>query len=417
MVARFQSGQLFTLVTFSLLGCGEESSKADSGSSAMSVGGNAGASAGGAVGGLGASGGAAGEGGSGEGAGSFVLSPDNLTGQDEDPAVLREQDGAISVAWYSNRNGLGPDGREDKEIFLVRTTDGDTWSAPLQLTSHPTEWSFYPSLAQSQDGAVHLAWWLMTLTPPGCTPSVDCTGNSNTLMYATSPDWESWNLEAAEAITTGPGDWLPSILYDSVGDRLLVYFAAVARNAQSVVTPGDAVLRIFAVSRDAGGWSEPFSLSGNVNATGTHNTFPYVVQRADGSFVMTWTRYDGSGGSGVLDVLSQPSSQTMLATSSNGATWSDPIALSGEGLNVFPQLYADHAGVWLATWLTTAFSPDGDQVEMVLGGTIPDDLAMRLEIAGYTAKLVASATPGVFFGASVIGSNPNQKIEGAFFRK
>jgi hypothetical protein len=348
---------------------------------------------------------------------SFILSADNLSAQDEDPTLLREQTDALSLAWYSNRNGLQADGREDKEIFLVRTTDDATWSAPMQLTRDATEWSFYPSLAQSQDGAVHLAWWRMTLTPIGCTPDVDCAGNQNNVMYSSAADWSAWNVDTSQAITSGPGDWLPSMVYDRVGDRLLVYFAAVARDAAGVITTGDSTLRIFVVIRQSNVWSAVTPLIGEVNAAGSHNTFPYVAQQSDGQFLMTWTRYDGSGGSGVLDLLGEPSAQTMLSTSSDGVTWSTPVEMSGTGLDVFPTLYEDHAGSWFLTWLTTAFAPGGNQVELAVGGTYPDGVVMRPEVAGYTGKIVATVTPGLFLAASVTGSTPTQKIDGRFFRK
>ena len=83
---------------------------------------------------------------------AFTLSPGNPTGQDEDPAILLARDRSLYVAWYSDRLGVN-----DKEIFLVRTTDGMTWTdPPIRVTRHD-DWAFYPTLAQDPTGTIHIA--------------------------------------------------------------------------------------------------------------------------------------------------------------------------------------------------------------------------------------------------------------------
>ena len=349
----------------------------------------------------------------------FTLSTGNPSGQDEDPAVLRAADGSLYAAWYSNRNGSQPDGREDKEIFLSRTTDGAMWTDPPVQVTRDDEWSFYPALAQGGDGAVHAVWWRVRLIPQGCTPAVDCTGTDNRIVHKRSPDGVTWQLDAETEIASGPGDWLPSVVYDSVADRMLVYFAAVVRDAAGNTDFGETITRIYVVIDDGNGWSAPARLVG-VNPDTSHNTYPHVAQRADGTFVMTWTRYDSSAPSNVLQVIMEASTETMYSTSVDGISWTTPITLSGgsaEGaVDVFPWLHSDHAGAqWYVTWLSATTS--GVTVEMPVDGTYPDDRVERPELAGYTARVVATATPGVFFAAWVEGNDPVQSVIGRLFTK
>ena len=350
---------------------------------------------------------------------SFTLSPGNLTGQDEDPAILRALDGSLYVAWYSNRNGTQPNGVEDKEIFLVRSTDGVAWTdPPIQMTRHD-DWAFYPTLAQDESGVFHLAWWRVQLLPPGCDPGVDCTGTDNSIIYKSSPDGVTWDLDAETVITSGPGDWLPSIVHDGVADRLIVYFAAVARDASGNTDLGETTTRIYAVIRDAGGWSSPVRISG-VNPDTSHNTFPHVLQRGDGAYQMTWTRYDAAASSNVLQVIQEDSTDTMFSASSDGLTWTASVVMSDNGagpaIDVFPYLHADHDGAsWYVTWLS-ALGPAAT-VELAVGGVYPVDLVGRPEINGYTGRMVATSTPGVFWAVWVEGANPTQKIQSRFFLK
>lgn len=350
----------------------------------------------------------------------FELSTGNETGQDEDPAVLRANDGSLYVVWYSNRNGTQADGREDKEIFISRITDAVTWtSPPVQATDH-ADWAFFPSLAQDASGAFHLAWWRLRPVPDGCTPGVDCTGTENRIAYNSSADGLTWNPANATVIADGPGDWLPSVVYDAVADRVLVYFAAVARDANGNTNLGDSVLRIYVVIRDSqGNWTGPRRLAG-VNPDTSHNTYPQVVQQANGTFLMAWTRYDVAASSNPLAVITEDSTNTMVSTSIDGINWTSPVLMSdgaGTNIDVFPDLHANHAGTaWYVTWLSAQLT-NATNVELAIGGTYPDDVVERPVLEGYTARVVATPTPDVFLGVWVAGDDPTQNLEAVFFTK
>lgn len=351
--------------------------------------------------------------------GELTLSPGNTAGQDEDATILRARDGKLYVAWFSDRNGPQPDGVPDREIFLMRSSDGRTWTdPPVQVTRH-ARYAFAPSLGQDAGGAFHLAWWRVIPTPEGCVPGVDCNGGTiNRILYKSSPDGIAWDLDGETVVGDGPGDWLPSVVIDRIGHRKLVYFVSPVRDADGNVDLTERISRIY-VSIDAGsGFGPPQRVAG-VNADTSHNTFPFVVQAEDGDFLMTWTRYDGAAPFDVLHVISEPTTDTLFARSSDGVTFDTPVTMSGGGaLDVFPALYADQSAAWNVLWLTAApGASTGASIELAVGGSFPGDAVPRPELAGYTARVVATATPGIFWGVWVSGPTGQQKIRHRFFAR
>jgi hypothetical protein len=345
---------------------------------------------------------------------AFVVSTGNEAGQDEDPSVLVARDGALYVAFYSNRNGTDADGDIDREIFLARSPAGGAdFEAPIQVTDQDG-YAFYSSLAQTGDDALHLLWWQMTLVPEGCELSL--CGTENRILHNTSADGLTWD-PTATVVTEGPGDWLPSAVYDRERDRLLVYFAAVMRGADGEADASEALLRLYVSSYDALGWSRPTRLVG-VHGEGMHDSYPFVKQRSDGSFVLVWTRYSGESPSDVLQVISEPTTQVLSAVSNDGVSFSDVTFLSDEtpSIDVFPALFEDHSGGWFVNYITAA----GDSVrtvEVPFAGPYPDALVDRPEITGYTSRVAKTRTEGLFFAAWVEGAAPNQKVWGRLFER
>jgi hypothetical protein len=339
------------------------------------------------------------------------LSPGNLTGQDEDPSIVAARDGSLYAAWYSNRLGLQPSGRERKEIFVARSTDGVTWTDPPAQATESEEWSFYPSLAQDAGGAFHLTFMRWHLKPAGCVPSTPgcpggptcCTGLEKRVLYTSSPDGLTWDRANAQEIAAGPADELASLVAASDG-RLLVYYVSGYRH-------GDTDKQIFVRVREGAGWGSP-ALAAEVSSTSHHDTFPHVVERSPNDFLVTWTRYDLSAG----DTLFHPSMQTMLSTSTGGLVWTPPVVLSGEAdpptVDVFPYAYPDHSrGTWFVAWVTP-----GGVVDLPVGGTYPGDLE-PLDLPGYTPRIAPTVTPGIYFAAWAEGEEPRQKVRYRFFAK
>jgi hypothetical protein len=255
----------------------------------------------------------------------------------------------------------------------------------------------------------HLAWWQWR-----------DGGTDNRIVYKSSPDGVAWDLDHDTTIAAGPGDFLPSLVVDRLSGRLLVFFASPSRNASGSVDLGDLTFRLYVVIHDAAGWGPPRRLEG-IGADTSHHSYPFAVQRDDGVFLMTWTRYRAAS-LDVLRVVQEPSTETMFSTSSDGIRWNAPAVLSegaGSAIDVFPSLYADHArATWRVLWLTAPpGATSGTTVEMAAGGTYPADLVRRPEVAGYTGRVLATATPGIYWGAWVSDPEPRQKVRYRFFSR
>jgi hypothetical protein len=321
-----------------------------------------------------------------------VLSAGNEGGQDEDPSLLREADGQLALAWYSNRAG-------GKELFITHSADGQSWSAPIQVTRSDGD-SFYPSLGQEPAGTFHLAWWRVR--------HVGLFGTNNQILAKSSPDGVTWDLDQEEVVAGGPGDFVPCLVHDRVGSRRLVYFASPTRGADGSVDLGGKTLRIYVSENSGNGWGPPRRLNG-VNDDASHDTFPFVVQREDGTFLMVWTRYSASASNDVLAVLSDTTTQTMASTSANGLDWEAPVVVSAGGdgaVDALPSLYPDFGGAsWTALWVTA-----GGELEASLDGAIPSAATPRPELAGYSARAAPLDDAGRFLGVWVAGASGRQKI-------
>jgi len=149
-----------------------------------------------------------------------------------------------------------------------------------------------------------------------------------------------------------------------------------------------------------------------------HDVYPHVVERAPGSFLMTWTRHATSA------PLFSTSAETMLSTSSDGLTWTAPIVASGPSpstIDVFPYLYPDHARQsWSVLWVTE---------NGVVTQQVPDPLPVNdldpanlgtLDIPGYTPRVAPSPTPGILWAAwaeYIVSGQPTQKIRQRFLAR
>jgi hypothetical protein len=326
--------------------------------------------------------------------------------QEEDPSVLVSRDGTLWVAWYSNRLGRHASGRERKEIFVSRSRDGLSWTTPAQATQSD-EWSFYPSLAQDASGAIHLAFMRWHLRPLGCVPGATgasaCTGIEKRILHSRSNDGLAWDAGAAEEVTQGPYDEVPTLLRTS-DDRLFLYYVSGYRQGN---TNKEIYLRV----RAGASWDAARPVAGVQSAT-EHDTYPHAAQTAANSFYLTWTRFDASAG----DVLIHASMQTMFATSSDGMTFSTPTLVSRDAnmpvVDVFPYLYSNHArSEWSIVWVT----PTGT-VSLPVTGTYPND-SVRLDLPGYTPRIAPTPTPGVYLAVWVEGTEPTQKVKYRFFSR
>lgn len=344
-----------------------------------------------------------------------LLSPGNLNGGDEDPTIARSSN-ALNVVWFSERNGTQPDGVVDRELFLQRSTDGRTFSTPQQITRAP-RFSFAPRITVDAQDQLHLVWWRVIPTPDGCTPGVDCNGGTiNRVLYKHSDTAGTFNADQEDLVAEGPGDWLPSIVIDRRNSQPRVYFASPVRNELGAVDLTQSTSRIYVVTFDGTRWSTPVMVQG-VNATTSHNTYPQIAQRSDGSFILVWTRYAlGNRNFDPNQVINEPTAETWYGESSDGINFTAMRQLSSNAVtDALPMLYQDHSGTWFALWQNAT----SGVVEAALSGANAFQRVARPEIAGNQPQVLATPTVGVFFGVYVNGAAGvgKEKIHFRYFTK
>lgn len=302
-------------------------------------------------------------------------------GNDEDPAVLRVADGSILVAWYSQNAA--------DRILISRTTDGVTWTIPTHVSAQLGK-NFGPALAQDASGKLHAVWfrWL-TGAPPG------------KIVHASSTDGITWSGETDVTTASATDDWVPSIAVAPDG-------ALVVAFARNTCPPPNTCYGI-ATSRSTDGgmtWSTPALpiTAGN----GFEHHLPALVNMGS-DLALAWSPYRDTAGAPWESV--QSGARISTTRSPQGTTWSQPDDITqsmSDAISTFPSLYRDHAGVMQLVYLqATAGGQSVVERPLVAG---PGALLVPLPLAGYSPKVVATPTPGVFLGAYVGGPDGQREV-------
>jgi len=313
-------------------------------------------------------------------------------GKDEDPSAVRAQDGTLFVAWFSERGG-------NADIYLTSTDDGVLWSDPLRVTTDAGG-DFNPHLIQDGQGTFHLTWFRWTAPFVGH------------IWYTSSADGLTWDPEAEVQVTevAGVDDWVPTIAQAADG-TLVICFVSEARDAGnptnelyvSVRRPGETV------------WEAAVPLA-TLNSPTEHDHLPFAA-RIGNQIRLVWERHDTSEALPWVN----PESDLFTATSSDGLTWSGPVRLTdepGDVVNLFPTLFAGHDGAWSYLWLSTrSGAPQVFEVPVAATGDYPQGLDARGELEGYSPRIVATATEGVYLGLWVQGPEGAQDIYYRFFER
>ncbi len=320
-----------------------------------------------------------------------VLSTGSPT-KDEDPSVLRARDGSMFVAWFSDRD----DGAGD--IYVERCASGTNWSNPARVTLDPGG-DFYPTLVQDDAGRFHLTWFRWYAYFRGH------------ILHSTSADGIHWNVADEESVTTDPDvdDWLPTPAFATDG-TMFIYFVSDVRDATNPTS------EIYVTSKGPAdvAWSPPDTLAG-INSATEHDQLPFVARTGSG-FTMAWVRHDTSEPIPYLN----PKSQLFIATSTNGTTWSAPLQVThdvGNVVNLFPQIFAD-GSVSKLLWLSNR---DGTPKVYELSLADADQYPARsVEVvlpSGYSHRIAATSTDGIFLGAWVQGSVGVEDVYYRFFAR
>lgn len=317
------------------------------------------------------------------------LTADNPA-EDEDPSVLVTADGLVVVTFFSRRGG-------NADLYVTTTRDGVTWTAARRLTSDPDD-DFYPQLIQDHAGRFHLTWFRRAPAP---------TYYAH-VRHASFDALPAAPIDGAQ-VTDAPGyleDWVPTIA-EAPSGRLVIVFASKLREPD--------LHHLFAITSDDGGatWSAPVGLA-DVNAVAAHDHLPFVA-RTDDVLTLTWVRHE-TDPTPWLDATSD----VMLATSSDGLAWSSPRAVTADDgagvVDVFPGLYRRHGGAWALAWVSTALAPGGSVVAVAVAdaATYPSG-RVELPLVGYSPRIVATPTPGVYLGVTVAGATGAQDVYARVF--
>lgn len=288
-------------------------------------------------------------------------------GGNEDPSVLVTDDGTLVVAYFSDEGG-------NPDLYLRTSRDGVTWTAPVQITTAP-EADFYPTLIEA-NGRFHLSWFRRDPPPT----------NYATVWYASTDDLSTWPTGVQVASGAPIEDQVPTIAATATG--LEIVFVSKLRGATGRQ-------ELYAVtSTDGAAWSAPTEL--DVNDPAQHDHLPVLVPSA-GGLTMAWVRCDDTE---PLLCLSN-SAELFTATSTDGLTWTSPAQVTSDTeIDVFPDLYATSDHDLALAWVTTAIDMNGSVVGLPLGGVYPTDRT-DLPLTGYSPKVAATHTPGVYLGAWV----------------
>ena len=319
-----------------------------------------------------------------------VLSVD-LPGNDEDPAVLLARDGSIYVAWFSESAG--------NDILISRTTDGAEWTAPMHVTTGAAT-DFGPSLTQDAAGYIHAVWFRWA----GATPPGRIVHNRS----IAPDDGLAWDARGEVDVThaSGTDDWVPSLTADVTGTLVVAF----ARN-----TCASPTCYGIAIATSVGGdaWTDP-AIVAVPAGSGVEHHLP-AIANVDGVLRLAWTAFDDTAAA-PWDGLTT-GAHIELFTSSSGATWTDRREVTARdpaAVSLFPTLYADHSGAWHVAWLAAdAAGQSAVEVPIDALGATPS----TLPISGYSPRIIATPTPGVYLAASVEGTATNREIMVSVFAR
>jgi hypothetical protein len=311
---------------------------------------------------------------SGSGTPPTILSVGSPT-KDEDPSVLRAADGTMYVAWFSDRGG-------NADIYVARSADRVTWSAPVRLGS--TQWAdFYPNLIQDRTGRLHLVWFQWVALRVG------------QIRHSSSLDGVTWAPEDFVTTEFLLDDWVPTIAEKPDGGLIVVLVAA--KRESSV---GNNQLYVVTRSPTQTAWSAPVSMS--VNSPTAHDHLPFIARTGSNELTLVWSRFTGDE-----DFITNPRSDLMLSRSADGVSWSAPITVTTDqrGQNLFAQLYQRHDGSWTLLWLSTRTGAQAMyEVPVLAAAGFPAGARINALLpAGYSHRLSTTPVAGQYLAAWVQG--------------
>ena len=246
---------------------------------------------------------------------------------DEDASILQARDGTLYLAWFTPVPGGA------HNLFIKTSRDAAQWTAPVRaIVSAEKDW--YPTLLQDHAGLFHMTWMR------------DSRGVRN-VWYSRSHDGLAW--QPARALTDErTADWAPVLSEDRAGRLWIVWVSQRTGNRELFVMFSD----------DRGGsWSTPQQITHDPG----EDDLPFLAQRADGTYALVWSRYDGREGQ---NWVTNHTADILSASSPDGLTWSAPRYITHDPpaqphLDSLPSLFRDAQGTDYVIWTTTRMVPGG----------------------------------------------------------
>ena len=281
------------------------------------------------------------------------------TAADDDPTLIRAQDGQYYLVFISDRSG-------NMDLWVTSSGDGVTWSAPVQITTDVNE-DLYPNLMQSADGAFHLVWHRFE----GLS-----TGQSH-LYYRTTLTPLDWGASETP-ITTGVVDDWDCKLIPVGASELRVYFSSAARSSNPTYNRDIYVVR----STDLGqNWGSP-AIS-NVSHVSQSDRYPAVLESAPGQFRMIFQRQD-------TDAILDATSDLFVADSTDGLTWNAPLQITSDPSDAVADVFANfYRAPLLHKWVMSWTSPAG-LISQPVGSGSSIELSPVLGMGGWSTRTSAA---------------------------
>jgi hypothetical protein len=304
-------------------------------------------------------------------------------GNDEDPAVLVAADGSLYVTWFSESEGF--------DIVISRSTDGQTWSPPVHISSGSAR-DFGPTLYQDVTGRIHAVWFRWDSGAPPGHLMHDASAPGDGLAWSTADENEVTTVGAWD-------DWVPSIAADDSGQMHVAF-------ARNTCPPPDECYGIYTTSSATGAvWSDPVPVV-QADATTEHH-LPSIAY-LDGELWLAWDPFDRAANT-PFDNSSTGSHISIMRYDTG--TWvdrGDITARDDNEVSLFPHLFAAHGGaphlLWLSAGPIAATNVEKGLAEL---DTEPRPLP---SLAGYSARLVATPTADVYLAAWVQGPDGEREV-------
>lgn len=328
-----------------------------------------------------------------EGGGPALSVPHHLTfgeGNNEDPSVLQAMDGRVYVAWFSSRGG-------QPDIWIKRSSS-PLERSPEKKVPDPIEWDdswsvtddvdgdFYPCLIQGRDGTFHLTWF-----------HIDMKAKRFSLRYANSKDGRKWSAPQ-KVFLKDEFDWVPTLMESRDGSLWIAWCSGRQGMNKEIL-----VIR----SRNGGtSWDAPIRVTDDPRA----DDLPFIYQRGDGSFLITWTRYDSKKG----EYYKNKTSEILFATSPDGLKWNQhpPVQITRDvEVDILSSVYSDQSGEGVrVVWVSGR--EGGSIVEVPISGTKLAVGSMRKVAsgsrAGWSPRIIPTTIKGIYVMASTVRHDPER---------